>query len=72
MTRYGHLRAVALLLFAPAAFAADIWKDAPFEAIDNQGFISNAGVVITDKGMAIFDSLAPPHWTDCCSVRFAR
>ncbi|HEC20707.1 MAG TPA: MBL fold metallo-hydrolase [Gammaproteobacteria bacterium] len=75
---------MVLLLFSPAAFAADIWKDAPFEptdvamellrlsehcyyvqgqagtATDNQGFIANAGVVITDEGVVVFDALGSP------------
>lgn len=30
------------------------------KATDNQGFISNAGVVITDEGVVVFDSLGSP------------
>ena len=32
----------------------------PGSAIDNEGFISNAGVVITDEGVVLFDALGTP------------
>ena len=36
----------------------------PGIATDNQGFISNAGVVITDAGVVVFDSLGTPSLGD--------
>lgn len=84
MNRCGTVWALLLPLLVPDVFAADLWKDAPFEptdvrmelvrlsehcyyvqgqagaATDNQGFISNAGVVITDEGVVVFDALGTP------------
>lgn len=35
-------------------------KGAPGEAADNQGFMSNAGVVVTEQGVVVIDSLGTP------------
>ena len=33
-------------------------------ATDNEGFISNAGVIVTDDGVVVFDALGTPSFAD--------
>ncbi len=41
-------------------------------ATDNEGFISNAGVIVTDAGVVVFDAWERRRWPTCCSEKFVK